>query len=148
MNSVVLIGRLTRDPELRHSGNNLSITSFTLAVDRPFAKDGEQSADFPRVVVFGKQAENCANYLRKGRLVAVQGRISTGSYDKPDGTRVYTTDVIADRVQFLEKVDRSGQGSGDFYRPAEQSASSSQSFDDVDVDIPSQFQTIDEDIPF
>ena len=98
MNNVVLIGRLTKDPETRYSGET-AVTTFTLAVDRPMSKD--KTADFIRIVTFGKTAELCEKYLAKGRQVAIQGRIQTGSYEDKDGKRVYTTDVIADRVQFL-----------------------------------------------
>ncbi len=117
MNSVVLIGRLTRDPELRYtSSTQMAVASFTIAVDRPTRSGGERQADFPRITVFGKQAENCDKYLAKGRLVAVQGRLQTGSYQNKNGDTVYTTDVIADRVQFLEWGDRpqGGQGSGNY----------------------------------
>jgi single-strand DNA-binding protein len=97
MNNTMLIGRLTKDPETRQAGET-QVTTFTLAVDR-FGK--EKTADFIRIVAFGKTAELCERYLAKGRLTAVQGRIQTGSYEK-DGHKVYTTDVIADRVKFLE----------------------------------------------
>ena len=98
MNNVVLIGRLTKDPETRYSGET-AVTTFTLAVDRPMSKD--KTADFIHIVTFGKTAELCEKYLVKGRQVAIQGRINTGSYENKEGQRVYTTDVIADRVQFL-----------------------------------------------
>jgi len=101
MNSVVLVGRLTRDPELRYApGTQTAVTRFTLAVNRPFAKNGE--ADFIGIVVFGKQAENCNQYLAKGAMAGVQGRIQTGSYEK-DGRKIYTTDVVADRVEFFPR---------------------------------------------
>jgi single-strand DNA-binding protein len=100
MNSVILIGRLTRDPELRYtSGTQTAMTTFTLAVNRPYSKNDE--ADFIRIVVYGRQAETANSYLSKGSQAAVQGRIQTGSYTKQDGTKVYTTDVIADRVEFV-----------------------------------------------
>lgn len=102
MNSVNLIGRLTKEPQVRYTGDGLAVASFTLAVDRPAKKGEDKQADFPRIIVFGKQAENCEKYLAKGRLVAIMGRIQTGSYEKQNGDKVYTTDVIADRVQFLE----------------------------------------------
>ncbi|MGI6746773.1 MAG: single-stranded DNA-binding protein [Anaerovoracaceae bacterium] len=111
MNNVVLIGRLTRDPELRYIPESQNaVATFTLAVDRPFSK--EKQADFIRITVFGKQAENCERYLAKGRLTAVQGRIQTGSYKNKEGVTVYTTDVIADRVEFLEWGDRAGSEYG------------------------------------
>jgi single-strand DNA-binding protein len=111
LNNVVLIGRLTRDPELRYIPESQNaVATFTLAVDRPFSK--EKQADFIRITVFGKQAENCERYLAKGRLTAVQGRIQTGSYKNKEGVTVYTTDVIADRVEFLEWGDRAGSEYG------------------------------------
>lgn len=102
MNTVNLIGRLTKEPQVRYTADGLAVASFTLAVDRPVRKGEDKQADFPRVICFGKQAENCEKYLAKGRLVAIMGRIQTGSYEKQNGDKVYTTDVIADRVQFLE----------------------------------------------
>lgn len=102
MNSVVLIGRLTRDPELRYSANQMAVCNFTIAIDRPHKQGEEKKTDFPRVTVFGKQAENCERFLKKGRLVGVQGRLATGSYQDKNGNTVYTTDVNADRVEFLE----------------------------------------------
>jgi single-strand DNA-binding protein len=104
MNNVVLIGRLTKDPEVRYiPESQTAVCTFTLAVDRP-GKD--KGADFPRITVFGKQAENCERYLEKGRLCGIQGRIQTGSYKNKDGVTVYTTDVIAERVEFLEWGDK------------------------------------------
>ena len=107
MNRVELIGRITRDPELRYTGSNIATTRFTLAVNRPFTgQNGEQGTDFINIVVWRKQAENVKKYCSKGSLVAVEGRIQTGSYEK-DGQRVYTTDVVADSVQFLESKAQS-----------------------------------------
>ena len=107
MNSVVLIGRLTRDPEVRYiSESQMAVATFTVAIDRPVRSGQEKKTDFPRVTVFGRQAENCEKFLAKGRLVGVQGRIQTGSYTNRDGATVYTTDVVADRVEFLEWGDR------------------------------------------
>ena len=107
MNKVFLIGRLTRDPELRYTGNNTPVASFSLAVNRNFTnQQGEREADFFNITVWRKQAENVKKYCTKGSLVAVEGRIQTGSYEK-DGQRVYTTDVVADSVQFLESKAQS-----------------------------------------
>lgn len=123
MNNVVLIGRLTRDPELRYIPNSgTAVSTFTLAVDKGLSKDkkaemeskNQPTADFIRIVVWGKTAENCANFLNKGKLVGVNGRIQTGSYDDKDGKRVYTTEVVANTVEFLEWGDsnnKSSQGS-------------------------------------
>ena len=107
MNRVELIGRITRDPELRYTSSNIATTRFTLAVNRPFqGQDGAQGTDFINIVVWRKQAENVKKYVSKGSLVAVEGRIQTGSYEK-DGQRIYTTDVVADSVQFLESKTQS-----------------------------------------
>ena len=107
MNKVVLIGRVTRDPELRYTASNIPSTRFTLAVNRPFEnQNGEREADFINVVVWRKQEKKKKKYVTKGSLIAVEGRIQTGSYEK-DGQRVYTTDVVADNVQFLESKSQS-----------------------------------------
>ncbi|MBN2897331.1 MAG: single-stranded DNA-binding protein [Clostridia bacterium] len=146
MNSVVLIGRLTRDPELRFiAGSGRAVANFTLAIDRNLAKDkkaemqqkGLPTADFIRVVVWGKQAENCASFLTKGRLVAINGSIQTSSYKTNTGETRYSTDVLANRVEFLEWGDKNKDG-----------GSSSEDFS-YGID-PSEFQAIedDDDIPF
>jgi single-strand DNA-binding protein len=136
MNNVVLIGRLTKDPEVRYiPQSETAVANFTLAVDRPLAK--EKTADFIRVVTFGKTAELCERFLTKGRLVGVQGRIQTGSFKTKEGETRYTTEVYADRVEFL---DRGEKGGSDF---ADQPAKASPS-------IPEGFQALedDDDIPF
>ena len=110
LNKVVLIGRLIKDPDLRYTQSGIAVARFTLAVDRGFKnQQGEKQADFIPITVWRTQAENCAKHLQKGRLVAVVGRIQTGSYDK-DGQRHYTTDVVADEVRFLEWREKSEQG--------------------------------------
>lgn len=101
MNSVALIGRLTRDPELRNAGET-KVTEITIAVDRPWSKDKEKTADFIRCKAFGRRAETMAEYLSKGRQVGIDGHIQTGSYTKQDGTKVYTTDVIVDDFDFCD----------------------------------------------
>nr|MBQ4455291.1 single-stranded DNA-binding protein [Clostridia bacterium] len=112
MNSVILIGRLARDPELSYTPNTqTAVGRFTIAVDRP-KRDGEdQGADFIRITVWGRQAETCDRYLAKGRQVAVHGRIQTGSYKDRNGETVYTTDVVADRVEFLGSAGGENSGS-------------------------------------
>ncbi|MEK3979461.1 single-stranded DNA-binding protein [Psychrobacillus sp. FSL K6-2836] len=110
INRVVLVGRLTKDPELRYTPSGVAMARFTLAVNRTFSnQSGEREADFINCVVWRKQAENTANYLKKGSLAGVEGRIQTGSYEGQDGKRVYTTDVVADSVQFLEPRNSSGE---------------------------------------
>ena len=123
MNKVVLIGNLTRDPELQTTNGGVSVCRFSLAVTRRFANaDGERDADFINVVVWRNQAENCHKYLKKGSKCAVIGRIQTSSYDAPDGSKRYTTDVVADEVEFIST--RNG-GDGDGYvAPSESKPSS------------------------
>lgn len=101
MNKSILIGRLTKDPELQYTPTGVAVCKFTLAVDRDFSKD-KKEADFIPIVVWRQLAETCANYLRKGRLVAVEGRIQVRSYDNNEGRKVYVTEVHADGVKFLE----------------------------------------------
>ena len=120
MNQVVLIGRLTRDPEITYTAaTQTCVATFNIAVDR-YGKD--KQADFPRIKVLGKQAENCEKYLKKGLLVGVQGSIQTGSYEGKNGP-VYTTDVLASRIEFLQWADKKDAA-------------------------PSGFQELEEDIPF
>ena len=103
MNRVCLVGRLTAKPELRYTGSNIPYTRFSLAVNRTFNdSQGEREADFINIVVWRKQAENVANYLDKGSQVSIEGRIQTGNFTDKDGNKRYTTDVVADSVQFLE----------------------------------------------
>lgn len=115
MNLVMLIGRLTREPELRYIPNSgTPVATFTLAVNRELSKEkkqemeskGQPTADFINIVVWGKQAENCADHLAKGKLVAIFGRLQSRSYEAKDGTRRYVTEVIASQVEFLERKER------------------------------------------
>ena len=129
MNSVILIGRLTKDPEIRWAGE-MAIATFTVAIDRPTKRGEEKKTDFPRVTVFGKQAENCNKYLKKGSMVAVDGRIQTGSYDGKDGKKVYTTDVVANRVEFLTKPNSGG------HQEEHRSESVTDAFIGEDEDLP------------
>ncbi len=155
MNNVSLIGRLTRDPEVRYSGNNMAIARFSIAIDRPPRQDGTKETDFPNIVVFGRQAENCEKYLAKGKMVGVSGRIQTGSYTNKDGNKVYTTEVVANRVEFLSWGDNNGQGQ----RGSLQQQASPSGFDapgqeqtqpqQASSSIPQGFEAIDDDdIPF
>lgn len=103
MNKVFLIGRLTRDPELRYTSSNIAVATFSIAVDHNFSNAaGEREADFINIVVWRKQAENVKNYMHKGSQVAIDGRIQTRSYDDTDGKKRYVTEVVADNVQFLD----------------------------------------------
>ena len=103
INNSTIVGRLTRDPDLRYSQTGKAVCNFTLATNRPFKNaQGENEADFIKCLTFGKQAENLANYMRKGSLVGVEGRIQTRSYTNKDGNKVYTTEVVANQVSFLD----------------------------------------------
>ncbi|MGM9924397.1 MAG: single-stranded DNA-binding protein [Bacillus sp. (in: firmicutes)] len=103
MNRVVLVGRLTKDPDLRYTPSGVPVATFTLAVNRTFSnQQGEREADFINCVVWRKPAENVANFLKKGSLAGVDGRIQTRNYEGQDGKRVYVTEVVAESVQFLE----------------------------------------------
>lgn len=104
MNKVILLGRLTRDPEVRYTQTGKVVCQFTLAVDRPFGnQEGQREADFIPVVIWGKQAETCGNSLSKGQRVLIEGRLQVRSYDAKDGTKRYVTEVIADRFEFIER---------------------------------------------
>lgn len=138
MNNVTLIGRLTRDPEVRYtSGSQMAVARFSIAIDRP-TRNGEKQTDFPSIVAFGKTAENCERYLAKGRLVGIEGRIQTGSYTNKDGQKVYTTDILASKVEFIDWGDKNRQ-----------STNESVTEGNLSSDIPQGFSEIDEeDIPF
>lgn len=113
MNKVALVGRLTKDPEVRYTANNQTpVAKFTIAVNRMFKQEGQPDADFIPIVVWGKPAENCGKYIGKGRLVAVAGRIQTRSWDDQEGKRHFATEVIADEVHFLDKASDINKGSG------------------------------------
>lgn len=99
----MIVGRLTRDPDLRYTPSGLAVSNFTVAANRPFKnQDGEQEADFINCVTWRKQAENLANYMKKGQLIGVDGRIQTRTFEDKDGKTVYVTEVLAESIQFLE----------------------------------------------
>ncbi|MTI93917.1 MAG: single-stranded DNA-binding protein [Firmicutes bacterium] len=142
LNRVILIGRLTKDPELRYTPNTgVAVATFMLAVDRSFTnRDGEREADFIPIVVWRKTAENCANYLAKGSLVAVDGRIQVRSYEQ-DGQRRYITEVVAEDVRFMPRSVQSGQ-TGQTAQSGQQVGQESSGLDSYGRDVD------DEDIPF
>ncbi|OLQ23564.1 single-stranded DNA-binding protein [Listeria seeligeri] len=112
MNRVVLVGRLTKDPDLRYTPAGAAVATFTLAVNRPFKNgQGEQEADFINCVVWRKPAENVANFLKKGSMAGVDGRVQTRNYEGNDGKRVYVTEIVAESVQFLEPKLNAVEGS-------------------------------------
>lgn len=112
MNKVVLIGRLTRDPEVRYTQGGTCCARFSIAVDRRFKSEGQPEADFPGIVAWGKTAEFIEKYFHKGNKICIEGRIQTGSYTNKDGQKVYTTDVVAEAVEFVESKSSSSGNSG------------------------------------
>ncbi len=148
MNKVILMGRLTRDPEVRYSNgdNQMAIARYTIAVDRRGARrdggDAQQTADFIGCVAFGKAAEFAEKYLRKGTKIAVTGRIQTGSYTNKDGQKVYTTDVVIEDQEFAESKNAGGDNAG--FAPADRPSPSSAAGDGF-MNIP---DGIDEELPF
>ena len=143
MNKVILMGRLTRDPEIRYSQgeSNMAIARYTLAVDRRFQKNSDQSADFISCVAFGRSAEFAEKYLKQGTKICITGRIQTGSYTNKDGVKVYTTDVVVEDQEFAESKSASGgSGDGSYSRP-QPSASAGDGF----MSIP---DGIEDELPF
>lgn len=128
INNVVLVGRLTKDADLKFTGNGSAVASFTLAVNRSYKKENEdQKADFINCVVWRKTAEVLANYTSKGSLIGVEGRIQTRSYDNTQGQRVYVTEVVAEEVTFLESKKTDTQSNGDYQQTNPQQYNSNQS---------------------
>ena len=147
MNKVILMGRLTRDAEIRYSQGESStaIARFSLAVDRRFRRDNEeQTADFINCVAFGRNGEFAEKYLRKGTKIAATGRIQTGSYTNKDGVRVYTTDVVIEEQEFAESKNNSSAGNGGF-TGGNNNAPAMQDAGDGFMNIP---DGIDEELPF
>ena len=141
MNSVILIGRLARDPELSYTPQQIACCKFTIAVDRPRREGQDQGADFIRITVWNKQAENCDRYLSKGRQVAIMGRIQSGSYKDRNGQTIYTTDVVADRVEFLGGSQESA--------PSKPKSAPKESFTpSTFTDLPDTFEATDDGMPF
>ena len=152
MNKVCLIGRITRDPELRYTSSNIPSVRFTLAVNRTFSnQNGEREADFINCIAWRNQAENVKKYVTKGSLVAVEGRIQTGSYEK-DGQRIYTTDIVADNVQFLESKNQS-QNRQDNVTPSDfanedSTPATTDTSEEVFADFGDSIEISDDDIAF
>lgn len=144
LNRVILTGRLTRDPDLRYTPAGVAVTSFTLAVDRPYKNQGEQETDFIPIIVWRQLAETVANYCRKGRLVAVEGRLQVRNYENNEGKRVYVTEVIADNVRFLES-NRSNNNH-QTNRPSESNSRSN--YDNSQYGNPEPIDISDDDLPF
>lgn len=143
MNKVILIGMLTRDPEIRYAQNEngTAVARYTLAVDRRFKRDGEQDADFIGCVVFGKGAEFAEKYFSKGIKIAITGRIQTGSYTNKEGQKVYTTDVVVEEQEFAESKAASQSNGGGYQNSGSNNSTSADGF----MSIP---DGIDEELPF
>ena len=141
MNKVILIGRFTRDPEIRYTQSGTCSATFSIAVDRKYKQEGQPDADFPRVIAWGKTAEFIEKYFRQGMKIVIEGRIQTGKYTNKEGQTVYTTDVVAESVEFAESKS-SGLSSG-----GKQSSSKPKVDDDGWMDIPDGFES-DDGLPF
>lgn len=162
INNVVLVGRLTKDPDLRYTSNGTGVATFTLAVNRNFTnQSGEREADFINCVIWRKPAETLANYARKGTLLGVTGRIQTRSYDNQQGQRVYVTEVVADNFQLLEsrnaseqrRTTDSGSGSNNTYNSNQTQSSQPSGMPNFDRDNSDPFgnssiDISDDDLPF
>ena len=151
MNKVVLIGRLTRDPELRYTSSNIPSATFSLAVNRPFQnQNGVREADFINIVMWRKQAETAKKYLTKGSLISIEGRIQTRNYDGADGKKVYVTEVVADNFEFLEtKGQKSNAPMPDVSNDIEYTDAPSTSVSDEPyIDFGDTIELSDDDIAF
>ena len=155
MNKVILIGRLTKDPEMRTTGTGIAVTTFTLAVNRPFSdQSGERTADFINCVAWRKQAENIAKYCNKGTQVAAEGRIQTRSYDATDGSKRYVTEVICDNVTFLSTKGESNRSGGNYESSDNGSGYANSDIETTDVsedpfkDFGEEIALSEDDLPF
>lgn len=157
MNVVVLVGRLTKDPELTYTPNGVAKARFTLAVDRKFSNSqGEKETDFISCIAWRKQAENLANFQRKGSLIGLEGRMQTGSYEGQDGKRVYTTDVVAESIKFLDSKSSSNNTNStpqtNSYNDPNSSTASNQPYSQVDEDpfanSKGPIEVSEDDLPF
>ena len=142
MNKVIIIGRLTRDPDVRTTTNS-TMASFSVAIDRRFKQEGQPEADFPRVIAWGKTAEFIEKYFHKGMKIGIEGRIQTGSYKNNDGQTIYTTDVIAEAVEFVESKSASQNNGGNSQPANDQKAPATA--DDGWMNVP---EGVDAELPF
>lgn len=150
LNTVVLVGRLTKDPELTYTPSGVAVTRFTIAVNRPFSnQQGQREADFVNCVVWRKPAENLANYMRKGNLIGVDGRIQTRNFDDKDGKRVFVTEVVANSVSFLESNRNQQNTQQNNQQNNQQSNQQSAPQDNTQSDYSGEPMDIsDDDLPF
>lgn len=149
MNRVTLVGRLTKDPELRYTPNGVPVATFTLAVNRTFAnQNGERETDFLNCVVWRRPAENVANFLKKGSLAGVDGRVQSRTYDGQDGRRVYVTEVVAESVQFLDSKNSSAGNTGGGNNSSGGSRQTNTRIDEDPFAGSGQIDISDDDLPF
>ena len=150
MNKVILIGRLTRDPELRYTSQGTAVCQITVAVNRRGAQPGQQDADFINVSIWSAQAENVAKYMTKGRQMAIEGKIQTRNYDDKDGKKVYVTEVIATNVQFLDSKgsNASTSNSSDLNQSSMQNTSTTTVENDPFAAFGEKITVNDNDLPF
>lgn len=154
MNKVVLIGRLTKNPEIRYTSNNVACCTFTLAVSRDYTnQEGQREADFINIQVWKNQAENCSKYLTKGSLIGLLGRIQTRSYDNEKGEKRYVTEIVADKITFLD-TKKDGQQSGQVSGPQSDTQSDTQvpqnEFENMSVktEVQQQLEYTEDDLPW
>ena len=154
LNRVVLVGRLTRDPELKYTGNGIAVANFNIACNRPFRnQQGEQETDFINCVVWRKPAENLANYMKKGNQIGVDGRVQTRSYEGQDGKMVYVTEVLAESIQFLESKGQQNSGQSQQPSPYDYNQQSQRASQQTQQSNPfvgngEQIDIQDDDLPF
>ncbi len=153
MNRTVIVGRLTRDPDLRYTPNGVAVANFTVAINRPFKnQDGEQEADFINCVAWRKQAENLSNYMKKGSQIGVDGRLQSRSYDGQDGKKVFVTEILAEQIQFLEskgqQSETSQQTQQNSYQAPQQQSQTATAADSPFGKEGEQINIKDDDLPF
>lgn len=155
MNKVVLVGRITKDPELKYTSNNIPVARFTIAVNRTYqSKTGEKQADFINCIVWRQQAENFAKYMRKGSLIGIDGQIQTSSFDDANGVRRFVTEVLCDSIHFLEpKSSGRGDNFGDYsdmnqFERSKPNTSSPEKQKNPFEDMTSDFDISNDDLPF
>ena len=150
LNKTILIGRLTKDPELKYTSSNKAVLNNTIAVNRPFTDaSGERQADFINFIVWNKQAENVKKYLSKGALIAIEGRIQTRNYENKEGNKVYVTEVVADNVTFLEsKGSKSSSSEQTPYDFKEDDTKTNNVEEDPFADFGDAIEISDDDLPF
>lgn len=148
MNKVILIGNISTDIQLRYTQSNMAVATFSLALNRPKKQDGTQEADFPNIVVWGKQAENINKYLKKGSKLALEGHIQTRNYEDQNGQKRYTTEVVADSVQFLDNK-KDGQQSGQVSQNnGQQNTNQSNPYQEMHDKVEQQQFEYSDDLPF